>query len=97
MAEYRVYISGKITGLPLDEAKANFERAEQALRAQGYKVVNPLKIVSQNETWEKQMLLCVALLFGCNAMYMLPDWQSSKGAKIERFIAETVGMQFINL
>lgn len=38
---FRVYISGKIGGLDLDTAKANFKLAEQELEAKGYETVNP--------------------------------------------------------
>ena len=39
----RVYISGKITGEPMDQVIAKFARAEFELATKGYDPVNPLK------------------------------------------------------
>ncbi len=40
----KIYISGKISGLPLEEARDKFQLAENRLRMGGYEPVNPLKI-----------------------------------------------------
>lgn len=39
----KIYISGQISGQPIEEVAAKFEAAETMLKAQGYEVVNPLK------------------------------------------------------
>ena len=39
-----VYISGKISGLPIGLAKSNFCRIEKKLLKLGYKPVNPFKL-----------------------------------------------------
>lgn len=94
----RVYISGKISGISPVEAKTKFEHAETFLKERGYEVVNPMKNgLSSSAPWKKHMIIDITLLFGCEAIYMLPCWEQSKGAQIERFIAEKTGMQFINL
>lgn len=40
----KIYISGKITGLPYDEAAAIFNRAKAFLLAKGFEVVNPMEL-----------------------------------------------------
>ena len=39
----RIYISGKISGLPYKEAEQRFEDAEALLTELGFEVINPLK------------------------------------------------------
>lgn len=98
----KVYISGPISGLPESEAKANFERAERFLRCLRMDTVNPMKLpvvdLPNNPTpidrlaqWKKYMVQDIAALFDCNGIYMLPDWEKSKGARIEHAIASEVG------
>lgn len=90
----KIYISGKITGLSQTEAFANFERAEIQLHAFGFEAINPMKKVSEQEgkSWKEYMLEDIAILWDCDAIYMLCNWKDSKGAKIERAIAENLGM-----
>ena len=49
----RTYISGQITELGVEEAKAKFDKAEKALTVQGYIPINPIKVNTQIEgkTW----------------------------------------------
>ena len=86
----KIYISGKITGLRLEEAKARFDKAESELVSRyNCEVVNPLKKISYDadKTWCQYMLDDIALLFSCDAIYMLDNWKDSKGARIEFAIA----------
>ena len=93
----KIYISGQISGLPLDEAKAKFQTVETKLKAQGYETVNPLKNgIPDNEAWEVHMAADIVLLLDCDAIYMLPGWESSKGATLEKNIAERTGKKIIH-
>ena len=88
----KIYISGQISGLPLDEAKAKFQTVETKLKAQGYEAVNPLKNgIPDTEAWEVHMAADIVLLLDCEAIYMLPGWEASKGATLEKNIAERTG------
>ena len=93
----RIYISGKITGLHLTEAKFNFFEAEKHLRLRGLTPINPFNIVNYEEDkhWEEYMIECIRVLFKCDAIFMLKNWKDSKGARIERHIAEEMGMQIM--
>jgi hypothetical protein len=92
----KIYISGAISGLPLDEVEKKFEGAEKLLAGQGYEVVNPLKtVIPQTEPWQVHIAIDIILLLGCDAIYLLPDWIYSKGATLERSVAEQTGKELI--
>lgn len=93
----KIYISGQISGLSLDEVKAKFQDAEKRIVEHGYEAVNPLKNgIPDNEAWEVHMAADIVLLLDCDAIYMLPGWESSKGATLEKNIAERTGKKIIH-
>lgn len=80
----KIYISGPISGLPLETVYNNFTNAEVELLEQGYEVVNPLNNgLPTNATWEEHMRADLRLLLDCDAIYMLEGWEKSRGARIE--------------
>lgn len=95
----KAYISGKISGLPIEEATANFEAAEKIVSDMGYEPVNPMKLVPYDPalTWEDYMVADIRALFGCQVIVMLPNWLDSRGARIERAIAFEMGINVIFL
>lgn len=84
----KIYISGPISGLPLETVYNNFTNAEVQLLEQGYEVVNPLNNgLPSNATWEEHMRADLKLLLDCDAIYMLEGWEKSRGARIEYALA----------
>lgn len=87
----RIYISGKITGLHPEVAAGLFEQAAQQIRAAGNVPLNPMEIWPQDAGWQWEDYLSDNVRFllktNVNALYMLPNWQESKGARIEHAIA----------
>lgn len=80
----KIYISGKISGLPFSEAYAKFYNAEQFLTSMGHEVFNPMRIPQDPErSWQSYMDECLAELPGCDAIWMLDNWLTSKGARQE--------------
>lgn len=80
----KVYISGAITGVPAAEADARFRRAERYLRRRGMRPVCPLDNgLDPSAAWECHMRRDLEMLDGCDAIYMLDGWRSSRGAQIE--------------
>ena len=91
------YISGKISGLPFEEVIAKFAKAEARLVSMGLEPVNPLKNgLTQEASWNDHMVKDIEMLFGCEAIYLLNDWNDSKGARIEKYIAEQCGITVIS-
>ena len=76
MKTMKIYISGKISGLPISEVVTKFREAERKIRKFGQTPINPLNNGLPIETeWADQMGKDIALLLRADAIYMLPDWQ----------------------
>jgi len=93
----KIYISGKITGIPFEEFVLKFNNAACFLLSLDYEPINPLTISPhhENKTWEDYMLNDIKALFECEAIYMLNDWKDSKGARIEHAIAKELSLKII--
>ena len=93
----RIYISGKITGLPPEEALDNFMKAERKIREKGYDTINPMVVVAPvpGMEWKTYMGIAYAILHdkSIDAVYMLRNWKRSKGACIEWGWAKAAGIQ----
>lgn len=84
----KIYISGKITGLPIDEVIAKFRAAEAKIRRFGFEPVSPLRNGLPLEAeWADQMGEDIKLLLKSDAIYMMADWRQSEGATLEYLIA----------
>lgn len=89
----KVYISGKITGLNFEQTRAKFQASSDLIESIGMIPVNPMENgLPDNATWEQHMLRDIEMLMGCQAIFMLDDWMDSRGARIEKFIAEQRNM-----
>jgi len=85
----KTYISGPITGLPIEQARAAFSEAEFRLKSAGMEVVNPMNLPHDHDkSWESYMKECVVALMSCDCIYMLEGWERSEGAAFEFMIAE---------
>lgn len=85
----KIYISGKITGEK--HFKRKFAKAEREVKRLGHEVINPAKMnahMPKSSSWEEYMIVSLAELSTADAIYMLQDWQNSKGARIEYRYAE---------
>lgn len=86
--QQKVYISGKITGLDIHVAKQKFEEAAITVFKMGMVPVNPFALNHEGNTeWEHFMITDIVALIECDAIYMLPNWRESQGARIEHGIA----------
>lgn len=89
----KIYISGKISGTDLTETRARFAAAAKVMKRLGYEPVNPLENgLTEHDNWEAHIIKDIATLLQCKAIYMLQDWQESKGARIEHYIATEIGI-----
>lgn len=92
----KTYISGPITGT--DDYMERFAVAEQELRDKGIKVVNPAAVnamLPEGTTYEEYMEMSICMLKMCTHIYMLKDWQNSKGCNREYGYALARGLTII--
>lgn len=91
-AHLRVYIGGKITG---DTGyREKFDKAETVLSKIGHCVMNPAKLPSGMEQGD-YMRICFSMIDCADVVVLLPDWQESAGARLERAYAEKIGKEVV--
>ncbi|MEO8021093.1 DUF4406 domain-containing protein [Polaromonas sp.] len=87
----RYYIAGPMTGLP-DLNFPAFNATAATLRAAGHEVENPAEInPDPTAEWTDCMFADLKALTGCDGIVMLPGWEKSPGAQIERLWATRTG------
>lgn len=97
MSRGKVYISGPITGIDFGNRFA-FSCARNALELCGYEVVDPSEVQLDDEaSWADYMKADLKLLLDCDFIYMLEGWENSRGARLERELAENLGIEEIDL
>lgn len=88
----KVYISGQISGLEYEEARARFDKAEDFLRGLRVDTVNPMDNgLPEESTWIQHLCKDLELLHDCSHIYMIDGWQLSRGACIEYDFAIRTG------
>ncbi len=101
MIDQKVYISGKITGT--SDYMERFSAAEDHLKEMGYKPVNPARLNAffpdgtALETYMRSSIVrsSIDMLLDCDAIYLLKDWEESRGARLEKDIAVALNMVII--
>lgn len=86
----KVYISGPMTGYENYNRPA-FNKVADKLRSQGYDVLNPAEIgLGPDATWQDYMREDIRMLTHADAIYLLDGWEQSRGATIEKQIADVL-------
>jgi hypothetical protein len=93
----RVYISGQVTGLNPETARATFAAAEVEVRRlfPNAEIFNPTREIAEGTDWVEAMRLCKMVLPTCGTIYMLADWECSTGACIEHNDAKQLRMNVV--
>lgn len=92
----KCYIAGKISDLPLREYIHNFTEAKKEVEDLGFIPISPTDLPhSHDKTWLSYMREDLKALLSCDAIYMLSNWESSTGAKIEFNLAYELGIKVI--
>jgi len=89
----KAYITGPMTGMPELNFPA-FNEASLLLRSWGHVVVNPAELNPDPTTpWQECMRADIRALCDCTHIIMLDGWTGSKGAKLELYVAEQLGLK----
>lgn len=97
----RVYLSGKMTGLPEETYARNFARAQQHYESAGFEVINPCNLSAivlkdkPDATYEDFMQADLEALRTCTHIAMIAGWEDSPGAKREKTEAERLGLEIM--
>lgn len=98
-----IYIAGPMTGIENDNAEA-FNEIESMLRA-GYPmavIINPINnpkapvTATKEEAWIHYMRLSIAQISQSDAVWWLPGWENSRGARLERVNADALNLLYLN-
>lgn len=87
----KYYIAGPVTGVKEDNLP-RFRVAQKLLESEGHEAIVPHDIVDASKTQEEIMRVCLEAVLRSDSIYMLPNWQRSRGACAELFVARTAGL-----
>lgn len=76
----KVYIAGKIYGD--NDYRQKFAAAEEKMKEAGHVVLNPAAL-PHGLSLADYMRICFAMIDCADRVMFLPDWKSSKGARLE--------------
>lgn len=92
-----LYVAGPI-GNTTDYAE-RFSAGCRDVFCMGHTPVNPLQVnpsvANTPETWAQCMKVDIRTLLECDGIYLLRGWERSRGALLEKHVAEALGMQVL--
>lgn len=88
-----VFISGAITGV--EGYRKIFTAAERWLLEQNCTVLNPAVLPPSGLEWDAYLRITMAMLREADVVYVLQNWEHSKGVREELVLAESLGKEII--
>lgn len=100
-----IYVAGIVTDggrLPVADARNRFAEGCREVQALGYNAISPMEIARSNglreadeggnHPWLAFMKCNIRTLLECDGIYLLRGWENSRGARLEKLIADGLGM-----
>ena len=105
MEKKRVYLSGRMSGLPEREWRWWFATVQIILEEQRWQVVNPADTIIARHPWIYKILgyrltlwYDLRMLKRCTHIFMVgPGWRKSRGARLERMKARQWDIKLLKL
>lgn len=92
----KIYISGPITDTT--DYMERFSNAQQYLESKGWTVINPALVNSMlpnDTTYDEYIDMSFCMLKMCDHIYMLKNFENSKGAMAEYAKAKELGLKVL--
>lgn len=97
MSKTTIYIAGPVTGHDFNQVAERFRQKEEELTKQGFRVLNPVKLVLQHgyekRPWRDIMQFLIPFVAVCDILYVLKGWQESKGTLVECDLCTGIGTE----
>jgi len=90
-----IYILGPMRGV----GKLNFHEFNKwakRLRMQGWTVFNPAETIADLKSPKAYIMLDIAVVAECDAVFRLKNWENSKGARVENALADFLDLEIID-
>lgn len=92
----KVYIAGKIGDLPKEEYELNFSLGKKEVIEMGFLAVSPCDLPHNHKrNWSSYMKEDINALMDCDSVYVLRNWRTSPGARVEVNLAVELGIDII--
>jgi hypothetical protein len=98
-ARPKCYLAGPMAGLPKHNYPL-FIEATEYLRHRDYDIISPVECINNEGgsiSWQDCMRRDLGQLVICNKIFLLPDWQQSRGATLELFISAMLGLSIYTI
>lgn len=87
-----LYLCGPMSGYPEKNFPA-FRAAAEQLRQAGYEVVDPSTFDDNiGREWADCLKRDLPAMLKCDGLALLQGWHDSKGARLEEFVSQELGM-----
>ena len=89
----KLYLAGPMSG----KAGFNYPRFQEvaeALRSRHYDIVSPHEMHDgdTSQSWEWYLRKDLTIMLECDGLILLEDWEESRGARLELFVADKTSM-----
>lgn len=112
MKKKKIYISGRVMGLPFEMVRAVFENYENMIREAGFEPVNPVKEIeahnfnlkrlgkvplNDSDNRAEILGLCIRDLSLCDAILLIPGSSFSVGANLEKTFSLSTSIKVLDM